>query len=119
MPPRDESAAYALDDAILFARILARYRTEPLEGVFDAYERLRRSTINHAFKESSRMWDRNRDMGVLESRLKEWTLPFYLRSHRDEREAAWDFDAMKIAIPMLDSSEDLVTLHSFLKESAH
>ncbi|KAJ5601217.1 hypothetical protein N7510_010751 [Penicillium lagena] len=118
MPPRDESAAYALDDAILFARILSRYRTEPLARTFNAYERLRRSTINYAFKESLRMWDRNRDMGMLEGRLKEWMLPLYLRSHRDEREAAWEFDAMKIDISKLESSEDLVTLQSFLTERA-
>jgi len=63
------------------------------------------------------MWDRNWDMGVLEGRLKEWMLPFYLRSHRDEREAAWEFDAMKTAIPNLES-EDLVTLDWFLEERA-
>jgi hypothetical protein len=57
-------------------------------------------------------------MGILEGRLKEWMLPFYLRSHRDEREAAWEFDAMKIAIPELEGDEDLVTLHSFLNECA-
>lgn len=116
MPPRDESAAYALDDAILFARILTRYRSEPLSEVFDAYESLRRDTINHAFKESSRMWHRNRDMGLLEGRLKEWMMPLYLRSHRDEREAAWEFDAAKITIPTPAPSEDLVSLQSFLKE---
>ena len=118
MPPRDESAAYALDDATLFARVLARYRSEPLTEVFDAYERLRRDTINYAFKESRRMWDRNRDMGLLEARLKEWMVPFHLRSHRNEREAAWAFDATKIALPTPTPSEDLVSLHSFLKERA-
>lgn len=116
MPPRDESAAYALDDAILLARVLASHRSEPLTEVFDTYERLRRDTINYAFKESLRMWDRNRDMGKLEGRLKEFMLPFYLRSHRDEREAAWEFDATKISIPNPTPSEDLVSLHSFLKE---
>ncbi|KAJ5156913.1 uncharacterized protein N7482_008013 [Penicillium canariense] len=114
--PRDESASYALDDAILFARILARYRSEPLSEVFDVYERLRRDTINRAFKESRRMWDRNRDMGLLECRLTEWMTPFYLRSHREERESAWEFDATKIMLPTPTPSEDLVTLHSFLKE---
>jgi hypothetical protein len=116
MPPRDESAAYALDDAILFARILVRYRSEPLSEVFDAYESMRRDTIENAFKESHRMWDRNRDMGMLEGRLKEWLMPFYLRSNRDKREAAWEFDAAKITIPTPAPSEDLVSLNSFLKE---
>ncbi|KAJ5115511.1 hypothetical protein NUU61_001270 [Penicillium alfredii] len=118
MPPRDESAAYALDDAILFARVLARYRSEPLVEVFSAYEGLRRDTINYAFKQSRRMWDRNRDMGFLEGRLKEWMMPFSLRSHRDEREAAWEFDATKIDIPTPVPSEDMVSLHSFLRERA-
>jgi 2-polyprenyl-6-methoxyphenol hydroxylase-like FAD-dependent oxidoreductase len=116
MPPRDESAAYALDDAILFARILARYRSEPLTEVFEAYERLRRETINRAFKESRRMWDKNRDMGFLEGRLKEWMMPFQVRSHRDERESAWEFDATKILLPTPTPSEDLMSLNSFLKE---
>ncbi|KAJ5630153.1 hypothetical protein N7528_003810 [Penicillium herquei] len=116
MPPRDESAAYALDDAILFARLLARYRSEPLFEVFEAYENLRRETIHRAFKESSRMWDRNRDMGFLEGRLKEWMMPRYVRNHRDEREAAWEFDATQTSLPTPAPSEDLVSLHSFLKE---
>ncbi|KAJ5278590.1 hypothetical protein N7478_003962 [Penicillium angulare] len=118
MPPRDESAAYALDDAILFSRLLVRYRSEPLFEVFDAYERLRRDTINRAFKESGHMWDKNRDMGFLEGRLKEWMMPLRLRSHRDEREAAWEFDASKITLPTPAPSDDLVSLHSFLKERA-
>ncbi|KAJ5573356.1 uncharacterized protein N7459_007783 [Penicillium hispanicum] len=115
MPPRDESAAYALDDGILFARILARYRSESLTEVFDAYERLRRDTINHAFNESHRAWARNRDMGILEGRLKEFMTPFYLRSHREEREAAWEFDATKITLPTPSPSEDLDSLRSLLK----
>ncbi|KAE8376687.1 hypothetical protein BDV26DRAFT_265184 [Aspergillus bertholletiae] len=100
MPPRDESAAYALDDAILFSRILAKHRHEPLPVAFKAYEDLRRGTVNTAFKASRRMWEKNRDMGFLEGRLKEWTLPFYLRNHREEREAVWEFDATQITIPM-------------------
>ncbi|KAJ5325295.1 uncharacterized protein N7506_008397 [Penicillium brevicompactum] len=116
MPPRDESAAYALDDAILFSRILARYRSEPLTEVFDAYESLRRDTINHAFKESRRMWERNRDMGLLEGRLKEWMMSLHLKSHETAREAAWEFDATKMALPTPAPSEDLVSLNSFLRE---
>ncbi|KAF3401665.1 hypothetical protein F1880_009987 [Penicillium rolfsii] len=118
MPPRDESAAYALDDAILFARILARYHQEPLTEVFDAYERLRRDTISHAFKESCRMWDRNRDTGILEGRLKEWMVPFHIRSARDERESAWEFDATQILLPTPTPSEDLVSLSSILKDDS-
>ncbi|KAJ5787890.1 hypothetical protein N7457_002880 [Penicillium paradoxum] len=116
MPPRDESAAYALDDAILFARILAHYRSEPLSETFDAYESVRRDTINHAFKESRRMWERNREMGLLEGRLKEWMMTFHLKARESEREAAWEFDAAKIALPTPAPSEDVVSLNSFLRD---
>lgn len=114
MPPRDESAAFALDDAILFARLLARYRSEPLIEVFHAYQEVRRETVNAAFKVSRRMWEKNRDMGMLEGRLKEWTLPRAIRNQRGAREAAWEFDATKIDLPW--PGNDAVSLDSFVKE---
>lgn len=114
MPPRDESAAYALDDAILFARILARYRFEPLPDVFRAYQDIRRETVDNAYKISQRMWEKNRDLGFLEGRLKEWTLPRKIRNQRGEREAAWEFDATKIDLPY--PNEDLFSLKSIAKE---
>ncbi|KAJ5143434.1 uncharacterized protein N7515_002221 [Penicillium bovifimosum] len=116
MPPRDESAAYALDDAILFSRILARYRSEPLTEAFDAYETLRRKTIDHAFKESRRMWERNRDMGLIEGRLKELTLYLHIKSRATQREAAWEFDATKIPLPTPATCEEVVSLKTILSE---
>ncbi|BDD57687.1 hypothetical protein MAP00_003033 [Monascus purpureus] len=110
MPPRDESAAYALDDAILFSRIMARYRFEPLPEVFKTYEGFRRDTVDRAFKISRRMWERNRDMGLLEGRLKEWIMPLFLRNHRYERETAWVFDAAQASIPTPSSSEEEFSL---------
>lgn len=114
MPPRDESAAYALDDAIVFSRILAKYRLEPLTEAFRAYEAIRRETVNEAFKSSQRMWEKHKDMGMLEGRLREWTLPFYIRNSKEAREAAWEFDAAKIIIP--PPIEEQESLYSFEKE---
>ncbi|EAW11718.1 FAD-dependent oxidoreductase [Aspergillus clavatus NRRL 1] len=114
MPPRDESAAYALDDAIVFSRILAKYRLEPLAEAFRAYEAIRRETVNEAFKSSQRMWEKHKDMGLLEGRLREWTLPFYIRNSKVAREAAWEFDATKILIP--PPAEEQESLYSFEKE---
>ncbi|KAJ5542725.1 hypothetical protein N7535_005149 [Penicillium sp. DV-2018c] len=118
MPPRDESAAYALDDAILFSRILAGYRSEPLTEAFNAYESLRREKIDHAFKESQRMWERNRDVGPLEGRLKEWTMYLHIKSRANQRKAAWEFDATKMVLPTPTASEDTVSLNTFLKDGA-
>lgn len=99
MPPRDESASYGLDDAILFARILARHRFEPLPDVFRTYQDVRRQTVNDAFKASQWMWEKNRNMGMLEGRLKEWTLRRAIRNQKDAREAAWEFDATRLDLP--------------------
>ena len=118
MPPRDESAAYALDDSILFSRILTRFRMSPLPEVFNAYETFRRETVNRAFKMSRRMWERNRDMGLLEGRLKEWVMPFFLRNYKGERDMAWAFDACEVDIPSPNLSEEEFSLYSWTKESS-
>ena len=117
MPPRDESAAFALDDAILFARILTRFRFEPLPEVFKAYESIRRDTVNRAFKISRRMWERNRDMGLLEGRFKEWVMPLFLRNYRGEREMAWAFDASQVSLPTPSLSDDELSLYSWAKDT--
>ncbi|RDW74434.1 FAD-dependent monooxygenase [Aspergillus mulundensis] len=93
MPPRDESAAYALDDSIMFCRTLAHNRDEPLSTIFTKYEALRRGPVEEAFSAAGRMWETHRDMGFLEGRWKEWTMPYVLWKNRAARNAAWRFDA--------------------------
>lgn len=107
MPPRDESAAYALDDAILFARTLARYPYRPPSVSFRIYEDLRRDLVNQAFKASTKRWDKNRDAGALKASLTEWTMPLYLRRNREARKEAWEFDASEVPIPQI-SEEHLI-----------
>ncbi|KAL2817114.1 hypothetical protein BJX63DRAFT_419690 [Aspergillus granulosus] len=96
MPPRDESAAYALDDAIMFSRILAHHRDESLPEIFARYEAVRRAAVEEAFSEAGRMWDTHRDMSFLEGRWKEWTMPWVLWKNRGARNAAWRFDAYDV-----------------------
>ncbi|KAL3477048.1 hypothetical protein BJX99DRAFT_227000 [Aspergillus californicus] len=96
MPPRDESAAYALDDAIMFVRLLSHNRDDSLSSVFTQYESVRRAPVEEAYHAAGRMWETHRDMGFLEGRLKEWTMPWVLRKSRAARNAAWKFDAYDI-----------------------
>lgn len=118
MPPRDESAAFALDDAIIFARILVKYRLRPLHESFQAYEDFRRETVNRAFEASWLLWEQNRDMGSLEARLREWTLPKRIRKQCDARESAWVFDATKVDLPAPDDQpESLYSFESSTKSS--
>lgn len=114
MLPRDESAAYALDDAILFARVLAQYGDLPLPIAFEVYESLRREDVTQAFKASHKFWKQYKDSGVFEARIQEWLLPFHLRQHRADRDAAFEFDASKVAIPSSRSgSSEGMSLKSF------
>ena len=110
MPPRDESAAYALDDAILLARVLARLRNHPPSEIFQAYEETRRRTVNSAYEVSNRMWNQHRDMGTVHGWWKERKLPRSIRKQKDGREAAWEFDARDIDIPL--SSDQLFSAYS-------
>ncbi|KAL4782190.1 hypothetical protein BJX76DRAFT_349575 [Aspergillus varians] len=96
MPPRDESASYALDDSIMFCRLLAHHRDEPLSSVFTRYESLRRGPVEEAFSAAGRTWASHRNMGTLEGRWKEWTTPWMLWKNRAARNAAWRFDAYDV-----------------------
>jgi 2-polyprenyl-6-methoxyphenol hydroxylase-like FAD-dependent oxidoreductase len=114
MLPRDESAAYALDDAILFARVLAQYIDQPLQIAFEVYESLRRDDVSRAFKASRKLWQRYKDSGLFEARIQELLFPFHLRQHRADRDAAFEFDASKIDIPSPRSgSSRTMSLKSF------
>ncbi|KAK2806472.1 hypothetical protein FQN50_005890 [Emmonsiellopsis sp. PD_5] len=99
MPPKDESAAFALDDAILFSRVLAQYIQEPLQDAFRVYESLRRKAINEAYKSASENWAHNRDSGRLANKLEEWLTPWHLLVGKKKQVSAWVFDATAVDIP--------------------
>lgn len=100
MPPRDESAAYALDDAILYSRILALYIDHPLTDSFKAYEEIRRKPINEAYREAVAGWARNKDVGRWASKIEEIMTPWYLMRRRMKaRNGTWMFDAHTVEIP--------------------
>ncbi|EEQ88962.1 hypothetical protein RJZ56_006380 [Blastomyces dermatitidis] len=99
MPPKDESAAYALDDAILFARVLSEYIHEPLSKTFSIYESLRRETVENAYKAACENWARHRDSSRLASLREEWLTPLNLMRQKKKNSSVWVFDAMSVDIP--------------------
>lgn len=100
MLPRDESAAYAVDDAIIFSRVLAQYIDYPLSKAFKVYESIRRAEVTHAFQESSKLWNRrNKDAGAFESWIRERLVPMQIRRSESSRQAAFRSDASKVRIP--------------------
>ncbi|PGH09700.1 hypothetical protein AJ80_07652 [Polytolypa hystricis UAMH7299] len=103
MPPRDESAAYALDDAILFARILSSYVYEPLTSAFRVYESIRRKPIDDAYRDASIHWSQHKDSSSrsgLSARINEWFMPWSMRARaKKAKHGAWVFDARSVNIP--------------------
>lgn len=102
MLPRDESAAYAIDDTILLARIISNHIDYPLETSFEIYDSLRRTDIANAFKDSAKLWQRqNTDAGTIEAWFRERLIPFKIKHEMVSRKAAFEYDACKAEIPSL------------------
>jgi hypothetical protein len=110
MLPRDESAAYAIDDAIVFSRVLTQYIDHPLQKTFEVYDSLRRPEVTHAFQEASKLWKRrNKDAGAFESWIRERLVPLQIRQTESSRHAAFRSDASKVDIPPPPGTPKMVT----------
>lgn len=101
MPPQGESTGIAFEDALLFARTLAKYfdRPQALSQTFQAYETIRRSKVHDAYQEANSRWENVRDSGYLMNKLKEWMIPYILWWTEDKRNKAFMFDAQQLEIP--------------------
>lgn len=78
MPPQGESTAYALEDAILFARVLQKYQSKGVQMVFDAYQKNRRERMDAAYDESVWGWETQKDSGWFAFSLRTWITSGYL-----------------------------------------
>lgn len=88
MPPQGESTAYALEDAILFARILQHKLDKGLDQVFLTYQDARRERINKAYDESVFGWETQKDSGWFMFVVTNWltsTFLWWTRKGREER----------------------------------
>ena len=92
MPPNGESVGHAFEDAVLFARIVEVHAGEPISRLFTIYEDLRKSAIDHAYKEAQFRWEGVRDKGWLAAKVREWLTPFFLWWTKQYREDAMRFD---------------------------
>jgi len=78
MPPQGESTAYALEDAILFARILQKHQQEGVDVALDVYQRHRRERMDAAYDESAWGWETQKDCGWFSLFLRSWMTSGYL-----------------------------------------
>ncbi|BCR99363.1 FAD-dependent oxidoreductase [Aspergillus luchuensis] len=78
MPPRDESAAYSIEDALIFTQIFSRNLHAPLSTTFQEYESLRRELVNKVFDASRRLWQSDLDKGLFPGHVRELMSPVHM-----------------------------------------
>ena len=107
MPPQGESIGLALEDAVLFSRVL-KHRTikftkesepETLREAFKSYEDLRRSRIDEAYREANKRWESAKDTGFIVMKIKELIFPWILWWTAGAREKAYMYDERDVEIP--------------------
>lgn len=99
MPPKGESIGYALEDAVIFSCVLSHFGLASPKAALLFYEKIRRKTINDAYKDSSFGWDTNKDTGFLATKIMEWVTPLYLWWTKKSREASFATDPREIQFP--------------------
>ncbi|KAE8143057.1 hypothetical protein BDV38DRAFT_97530 [Aspergillus pseudotamarii] len=108
MPPRDESAAYAVEDAIIFSKLLAQNPDCQLITLFEEYEELRRGLVNKAFDASRRLWQSDLDKGLFPGQTRDLMSPVHLPpdSHIGRR-ATQPINKTTLPAPTHESFSDL------------
>lgn len=108
MPPQGESTGFAIEDAMLFARIMNDAINRPeessqsgpgsvdVEAVFTRYERNRRARIDAAYTEANMRWESVKDTGWLASVMREWMIWLFLWFTRSSREKNFAFDVKTV-----------------------
>ncbi|KAJ9611648.1 hypothetical protein H2200_004832 [Cladophialophora chaetospira] len=92
MPPQGESTGYALEDAILFARVMAAKVDTGLGNVFDMYQKVRRERINKAYDEATFGWETQKDCGWFTFLLRTWLTTAFLWWTRSARQNRYSED---------------------------
>lgn len=78
MPPQGEGTAFAIEDAVLLARVFAQYPEKSIQNVFAAYEKTRRPRIDEAWKETNKRTDDAKPSSWIGQILFEWIIWMFL-----------------------------------------
>ena len=110
MPPQGESTGFAIEDAMLFARVMndaIKLQEEPsqsdsdlinVEAIFARYERNRRARIDDAYEEANTRWETVKDTGWLVSVMREWMIWLFLWFTKSSREKNFVFDVKTMSL---------------------
>jgi salicylate hydroxylase len=100
MPPQGESGGMAVEDAILFARVMAATADQRLPERFAAYERLRKPHADRAFAEASMGWDTQKDSGWIAFYLRSWLTTAFLWWTAEGRQKRYSEDVATIELDL-------------------
>jgi len=92
MPPQGESTGLAIEDSVLFARVLEAFPDSPVSRVFEVYERTRRPRIDVAYKDALARWERVKDKNWLMQKLEEWLTWAFLWFKADAFQKSFSYD---------------------------
>ncbi|KAF2652766.1 FAD/NAD(P)-binding domain-containing protein [Lophiostoma macrostomum CBS 122681] len=95
MPPQGESVGFALEDAVLFSRIVQNYK--PSER-FQKYEALRQGPVSDALKAANRGAQTVGDHGWLMTIFIEWATWIYLLLRASKKEEEFAYDVREIEL---------------------
>ena len=95
MPPQGESTAYAIEDAVLLARVFERFGEEDLSKIFEVYHKTRRPRINKVYKEAVQRWDLLKDRSRLGQMMAEWVTWGFLSFLGDSIATGMSYDVQK------------------------
>jgi salicylate hydroxylase len=99
MPPQGESTGFAIEDAILFSRLLNEAApSTSIESTTARYERNRRKKIDDAFDEAAFRWETVKDAGLLKTVAKEWLTGVFLWWTKEQRDEGFAFDIREAAL---------------------
>ena len=107
MPPQGESTGLAIEDAVLFARVLECTPQISVEATFQLYEKTRRPRIDTAYKEAVSRWKNAKDRSWFFQKVIEWMMWVYLWHKMADFEASMSYDVRKEEIVIEPEFEPL------------
>ena len=100
MSPQGASAAIAMENAVIFGRLLGMQGGRPIEQVIAAYEKNRRERVEAAYADADTDWQRIKDPGWLAYKIQEWVTPTFLWWTTAQRRKMYEEDLTKAALAL-------------------
>jgi 2-polyprenyl-6-methoxyphenol hydroxylase-like FAD-dependent oxidoreductase len=92
MPPQGESTGLAIEDSILFGRVLEKFHDKPISAIFKAYENTRRSRIDVAYNDATTRWEGTKDKSWLTQKFYDWLTWIFLWYKAKDFEKSFYYD---------------------------